>query len=143
MQNEFTLIGPYFAIAIAKVISCLFFSGLFLQSGLDKAFNYKAESDYMKGHLAKSPVGGMVGLMLPILMLMEIIAGALCLIGLIYLFMTHEEWIAFYGIVLAGFALILAFMGQRLAKDYAAAAGIVPYLLMVIGSMIVMGLPFH
>ena len=39
---------------------------LFLQSGLDKIFNYKGNLEWLTSHFAKSPLGGTVGLMLPV-----------------------------------------------------------------------------
>ena len=48
---------------------------LFLQSGLDKVFNYKGNLEWLTGHFEKSPLKGTVGLLMPVITLLEVAAG--------------------------------------------------------------------
>ena len=73
---------------------------------------------------------------LPIL---ELSAGALSAIGCVIVLLRRDVTIAFYGAILAGLALLALFFGQRMAKDYAGAAALVPYFLVVIAAIIWLG----
>jgi diacylglycerol kinase len=48
------------------------------------------------------------------------------------LIVSRETTIAFYGAVSSAVALIALFFGQRMAKDYAGAAVLVPYFLLTL-----------
>jgi hypothetical protein len=48
------------------------------------------------------------------------------------LIVSGETTIAFYGAVIAAVAIIALFFGQRMAKDYAGAAVLVPYFLLAL-----------
>jgi diacylglycerol kinase len=64
--------------------------------------------------------------------LLEVAAGTLSAIGCIILIVSRETNIAFYGAVSSAVALIALFFGQRMAKDYAGAAVLVPYFLLTL-----------
>jgi diacylglycerol kinase len=64
--------------------------------------------------------------------LLEVAAGALSAIGCLMLIVSRETTIAFYGAVGSAVALIALFFGQRMAKDYAGAAVLVPYFLLTL-----------
>ena len=95
--------------------------------------------EWLTGHFAKSPLAGMVPLLLSIITLMELLAGTLSAIGCVIILIRRDATIAFYGAVLAGLALLALFFGQRLAKDYPGAASLVPYFLVVIAALIWLG----
>src|SRR5436190_19136684 len=105
-------------------------AALFLQSGLDKLFNWKGEKAYLTGHFEKSILKGMVPIALPLITLLEVAAGSLSAVGFFQVLFTHKTSIGLLGMVLAVKALFLLFVGQRVAKDYAGAASLVPYFLM-------------
>ena len=48
------------------------------------------------------------------------------------LIVSRETTIAFYGAVGSAVALVALFLGQRMAKDYAGAAVLVPYFLLTL-----------
>ncbi len=108
---------------------------LFLQSGLDKAFNWKGEMTWMKEHFAKSPLKGMVPFMLPAITAMELSAGSCALIGLVMMALHGDAPLGAWGCTLGALAITLLFFGQRVAKDYAGAASLVPYFLLCAGGM--------
>jgi len=74
-----------------------------------------------------------------VITLMELAAGALSAIGCVLLLLRHDSTIAFYGAIVAGFALLALFFGQRMAKEYPGAASLVPYILVVIAAIIWLG----
>ena len=105
-------------------------AALFLQSGLDKLFNWKGEKAYLTGHFEKSILRGMVPIAMPLITLLELGAGSLSAVGFFQILFVHSTGIGLLCMVLAVKALFLLFLGQRIAKDYAGAASLVPYFLM-------------
>lgn len=103
---------------------------LFLQSGLDKVFNWKDEKEFLAGHFQKSILKGTVPLLLPVITVMEIAAGTLSAIGHIMVHLGCGSGLGLLGMLLATGAIILLFFGQRVAKDYAGASALVPYFLL-------------
>ena len=128
--------GAVFAL---QVLISAFFAILFLQSGIDKLIDRRGNLDWLTGHFAKSPLAGMVPLLFGIITLMELAAGTLSAIGCALILLRRDSTIAFYGVVLAGLALLALFFGQRMAKEYPGAASLVPYFLVVIAGVIWLG----
>ena len=64
------------------------------------------------------------------LTIIEVAAGVLNGIGFLALILAHNPAIAFYGAVVSAVAIIALFFGQRMAKEYAGAAILVPYFLL-------------
>ena len=122
-------------------LACLaFLSILFLQSGLDKVFNYKGNLDYFKSHFAKSPLKNTVGLMMPAITLLEVGAGVLSAIGLVLLLLNGDSQIGLLGAQVSLLSIIALFFGQRVAQDYAGASTLVGYFLVAAASVYVLGL---
>lgn len=107
-----------------------FFAILFLQSGIDKVTDWKGNLDWLTGHFEKSPLAGMVPMMLGTLTLIEVSTGIAAAAGFVGL-LVEVEWIAIVAVMLATVSLLSVFFGQRMAKDYEGAAGIVPYFVAV------------
>lgn len=114
-------------ITVMQVIFSLILSILFIQSGLDKIFNWKGEKSFYSKHFEKSILKGTVPLLMPIITLSELAAGFLSGIGLILLLFTGNANIALLGALMACLSVIQLFFGQRVAKDYDGAATLVPY----------------
>jgi uncharacterized membrane protein YphA (DoxX/SURF4 family) len=108
---------------------------LFLQSGLDKAFNWKGNLDWLTGHFAKSSLKGMVPLLLPVITAVELSAGSCAAIGLVQVALHGDITLGAWGCTLGALAITMLFFGQRVAKDYAGAASLVPYFLLCAGGM--------
>ena len=134
-----TLHSSASAVFVLQVIISAFFGILFLQSGIDKVFDRRGNLEWLTGHFANSPLAGMVPLLLSLITIMELAAGALSAIGCVLILLGHDSAIAFYGVVLAGLALLALFFGQRMAKEYPGAASLVPYFLVVIAGVIWLG----
>jgi len=103
---------------------------LFLQSGLDKVFNYKGNLEWLTGHFGKSPLKGTVGLMLPVLTLMEVATGLLSSVGIIYYLLAGTLAFLFAAGAMGALTLTALFFGQRMAQDYPGAAVLVPYFIL-------------
>ena len=112
---------------------------LFLQSGVDKIIDRRGNLDWLTGHFAKSPLAGMVPMLLLVLTLLEIAAGALAAIGGVIIAIGGATTLAFYGAVLSGATLIALFFGQRMAKDYPGAASLIPYFLVALAGIYLLG----
>src|SRR5438445_11638850 len=104
-----------------------FLAILLLQSGIDKIVDRRGNLEFLKGHFAKSPLAGFVPLMVTAITILEIAAGGLSAIGCALIIFSRDSTIAFYGALLSSIAIIALFFGQRMAKDYAGAAILVPY----------------
>src|SRR5437660_6875639 len=120
------------AIYLTQIFGSAFLSILFLQSGIDKIIDYRGNLEWLKGHFAKSPLAAVVPVLLTAITLLEVAAGALSAIGCIMLIVSRETTLAFYGAVTSAVALIALFFGQRMAKEYAGAAVLVPYFLLTL-----------
>ncbi len=115
-----------------QIFGSAFLAILFLQSGIDKVVDRHGNLEWLKGHFAKSPLAGVVPALLTVITIIEIGAGALSSIGCITLIISRETTLAFYGAVTSAVGVIALFFGQRLAKDYAGAAVLVPYFLLTL-----------
>ena len=67
--------------------------------------------------------------------ILEIAAGALSAIGCVVIILSRDSTVAFYGATIAGIAIVALFFGQRMAKDYAGAAVLVPYFLLALSAI--------
>lgn len=114
-------------LGIASAAVSLFFAVLFIQSGLDKVVDRNGNLDWLKRHFAKSPLAGMVPLLLLVMTAVECTAGVCCLIGVLGSFVSALGIFPSVGLLLAMLALLMLFFGQRVAKDYAGAATLATY----------------
>jgi hypothetical protein len=126
-------------LTILQILVALFIAILFLQSGLDKVIDRRGNLEWLTGHFAKSPLASTVGPMFFVMTILELLAGCLSGIGVLQLVFTGMPTIAFWGAVTAGISLTCLFFGQRVAKDYAGAATLVPYFLLALVAIGVLG----
>ncbi|MEE9408871.1 MAG: DoxX family membrane protein [Polaribacter sp.] len=111
----------------AEVLILLFLIVTFLQSGADKLLDWKGNVSFIKEHFKNSPLKNSVPLLLAIILIVEILAGILMLIGVFQLYTSEAKEIASFGIALSAVTLIFLLIGQRLAKDYAGAMSLAVY----------------
>ncbi|MCU0340332.1 MAG: DoxX family protein [Spirosomaceae bacterium] len=125
-------------LTIAKILFAAFNGILFTQSGLDKVFNYQGNLAYFQGHFKNSPLASSVPLLTPIITLLETSAGVASLAGGVLMLVGAElgPTLAAWGMLLGAKSLLALFLGQRLAKDYAGAAALVPYFLMAMAGLV-------
>lgn len=105
----------------------VFFSILFLQSSLDKVFNWKSELEFNKEHFAKTFLKPTVPIMLAVLTFMEFSSGLLSITGVIMMLKTGETFIPCCANCLCATTFLALFFGQRIAKDYGGAQSLVSY----------------
>lgn len=127
--------SPAGAMYVLQALASAFLAVLFLQSSIDKIANRRGNLEYFKKHFAGSPLAGTVPLMLTVITILELSAGALSAIGSLLVVFSNNPIVAFYGAVTAAVALTALFFGQRVAKDYAGAAVLVPYFLLALSAI--------
>jgi uncharacterized membrane protein YphA (DoxX/SURF4 family) len=127
--------SPETAAFILQVLASAFLAILFLQSGLDKIFDRRGNRAYLDEHFAKSPLAGTVGPMFVAVTILEVSAGALSAVGCVLLVLQRDPTVAFIGAVIGGINIVALFFGQRMAKDYAGAAALVPYFLLALAAI--------
>lgn len=130
--------SPEWTLYIMQVLVSAILAVLFLQSGLDKVIDRKGNRAYLDEHFAKSPLAGTVGPMFFVITILEVTAGALSAVGCLLILFTRNSSVAFFGAVVAAANLIALFFGQRVSKDYAGAAALVPYFLLALTGIFVL-----
>src|ERR1700737_3572155 len=124
--------SPVAPLYLVQLLVSAFLAILFLQSGIDKIVDRQGNLEWLKGHFAKSPLAGLVPLMVPVITIFEIAAGALSAVGCAVIVLSRDPTIAFYGAVISAMSILALFFGQRMAKEYAGAAVLVPYFLLTL-----------
>ncbi len=117
---------------LPALLAALFVAILFIQSGLDKVFDWKGNLEWLTGHFSKTFLSGFVWIMLAKLTVLELATGILSSFGIIYFLITGSTIVIFYAAVLGALTITGLFFGQRLAKDYPGAAVLVPYFILLL-----------
>jgi len=124
--------SPETASFILQVLVSAFLAVLFLQSGIDKVVDRSGNREYLNAHFARSPLAGTIGPMFLVITILEVSAGALSGVGCALLLLSRDSTVAYLGAVIGGINIVALFFGQRIAKDYAGAAALVPYFLLAL-----------
>lgn len=122
--------GVSLYIAIASVFAIL--AIVFLQSGLDKVLDYSGNRAWLEGHFKETMLSGAVGLLLVVILILELIAGLCSALGFFQLLLFDDISFGLVGLTFSSLSLLCLMFGQRIAKDYAGAGGLVPYFLVVL-----------
>ena len=110
-----------------EILLLLFLIITFLQSGFDKISDWNGNVSWLKEHFSKTSLKNIVPLMVGIILVTEVVAGILCLIGIYQLLSTGNPLFAIYGAILSCVTLLMLLFGQRVAKDYEGAKTIAVY----------------
>lgn len=110
-----------------EILLLLFLIITFLQSGIDKVFDWNGNLSWLKGHFENTPLQNLVPLLLSIILIAEMVAGTLCAIGIYQLVIMGKTTFALYGAIMSCVALLMLLFGQRMAKDYEGAKTIAVY----------------
>jgi len=121
---------------LMQILASAFLAILFLQSGIDKILDRRGNFEWLKGHFAKSPLAGIVPALLICITIVEVAAGALSAVGCVLIILLKDSTISLYGAILSAAAVTALFFGQRIAKEYAGAAVLVPYFLLTLSQFI-------
>ncbi len=117
---------------LPALFGALLVSILFIQSGLDKVFDWKGNVEWLTGHFSKTFLSGMVPFMLAAITVAELTAGFLSVGGIIYFLTAQSLLLIFWAAAVGALSIIALFFGQRVAKDYPGAAVLIPYFLLLL-----------
>jgi len=70
--------------------------------------------------------------MLATITVLELATGFLSVAGIVYFLLAGSTVLIFYASVLGAASIVALFFGQRVAKDYAGAAVLIPYFILLI-----------
>ncbi|TYP99844.1 hypothetical protein C7447_101449 [Tenacibaculum adriaticum] len=115
-----------------EILILFFLIVTFLQSGIDKVSDWEGNLSFIKAHLKNTPFKNSVPLLLAIILVIEIMAGALMFVGVFQLVTVGTTNLALIGVELSALCLIFLLIGQRLAKDYAGAMTLAVYFIITI-----------
>ncbi len=110
-----------------EILILIFLIIVFIQSGIDKVFDWKGNLSWLKEHFSGTPLESLVPLLFGTLLLVEMAAGVLCSVGLYQILIMGESSIALYGSIVSCISLLMLMFGQRMAKDYEGAKTIAVY----------------
>ena len=128
----------YFTSNIAVFLILAFTIITFLQSGLDKVFDWKGNIGWLKGHFEGTFLGGFVPLLVGTILVLEVAVGLLAIAGFYSLLVNGEGDLALWALILGAITLLMLLFGQRIAKDYAGAFTITGYFIVIIFGIFLM-----
>lgn len=124
---------------ITEILLLAFLAITFLQSGVDKITDWNGNVSWLKEHFSKTFMKNMVPLNLGIVLILEVVAGALAIIGIVNLLTSGDKTMGLYSAVLSCITLLMLLFGQRVAKDYDGARTIVIYLMPAVFAVFLLG----
>src|SRR4028118_1523181 len=98
---------------LPALFSALLVSILFIQSGLDKVFDWKGNLEWLTRHFSKTFLSKTVPPMLATITLMELATGFLSAIGIVYFLIANSVVLIFYACILGTASIVALFFGQR------------------------------
>lgn len=124
---------------ILNLLMAAFLAILFLQSGLDKVFDWKGNLSWLQGHFSKTVFKNSVPMMLIVVTFTELLAGGFSLLGMVEIFFQNTSKMALWGAEFSALSLVMLFFGQRIAKDYEGAASLANYFILTALAIILFG----
>ena len=121
---------------LPALLAAVLVSILFMQSALDKVFDWKGNLAWLTGHFSKTFLAGMVPMLLVTITVAEMVAGLTSAAGIIYFLVYGSTAVMFWAGAIGAASITALFFGQRVAKDYPGAAVLVPYFLLLLVLMI-------
>ena len=115
---------------VAFLLVLVFFLIVFIQSGLDKIFDYKGNLNFLKDLLKIYFSPTLIELALISVTILELTSGILCLIGIINFVFNDSNFIGLLGLIIGSIALLVLLFGQRVSKNYDGAKTIVIYFIL-------------
>jgi len=122
------------SVSIILGLISLFFAITFLQSGLDKLFQRSGNLSWFKSVFEPTIIKPVVTPLFYWISIQELVIGGWMLIAAFsYLFLDcYCGLVTDWGFILCLALLIQLFTGQRIAKDYPGASGIIPYIIVAL-----------
>ena len=115
---------------IAFLLALAFFLIVFIQSGLDKVFDYKGNLSFLNDLLKIYFSPPLIAFALILVTILELTSGILCLIGIIDFIFNSSIFIGLLGLIIGSIALLVLLFGQRVSKNYDGAKTIAIYFIL-------------
>ncbi len=126
-----------FGMLLVVILAAGFIAITFLQSGLDKVFDYKGNLGWMGEQFSKTFLKNMIGIFLPVITIGELAGGLTCVYGVIEVIIKMNFFPLIIGFALAGFVLLMLLFGQRISKQYAGAVSLTGYFIIVLIGLVI------
>ena len=130
-----------FGINILKTLIALYFAILFIQSGLDKVKNRQCNLSWLTEYFSKTFLKGQVPILLLVITITELLAGACSAIGILELWAVGGHSFALYGATFAVLSFVMLFFGMRIAQDYDGAASMTNYFTIGVIAILILSIP--
>mgnify|MGYP001365186390 FL=1 len=115
---------------IAFLFVLAFFLIVFIQSGIDKVFDFKGNLSFLNDLLGAFFSRPLITLALISVTILELLSGLLCLIGIVDVLFNGSNFIGLLGLIIGSFALLVLLFGQRVSKNYDGAKTIAIYFIL-------------
>ncbi|UNY99724.1 DoxX family protein [Zhouia spongiae] len=115
-----------------EILLLLFLIITFGQSGYDKIADWKGNVSWLKQHFANTFLKNYVPLAVFKILVIELIATVLCVVGIFELISSNDPTFAMWGAIVSCLALLALLFGQRIAKDYDGARTIAIYFMVAV-----------
>jgi uncharacterized membrane protein YphA (DoxX/SURF4 family) len=115
---------------IAFLFVLAFFLIVFIQSGIDKVFDFKGNLSFLNDLLGAFFSRSLIMLALISVTILELLSGLLCLIGIVDVLFNGSNFIGLLGLIIGSFALLVLLFGQRVSKNYDGAKTIAIYFIL-------------
>ena len=115
---------------IAFLLTLAFFLIVFIQSGLDKVFDYNGNLRFLNDLLKIYFSPPLIAFALILVTILELTSGILCLIGIIDFIFNSSIFIGLLGLIIGSIALLVLLFGQRVSKNYDGAKTIAIYFIL-------------
>ena len=107
-----------------------FFFIVFIQSGVDKIFDYMGNLSFLNDLLKIYFSPPLIAFALILVTIFELISGILCLIGIVDFIFNKSNLIGLIGLIIGSLALLILLFGQRVSKNYDGAKTIAIYFIL-------------
>ena len=131
--DRIELLGVAFKdpLVLCQIFIALFLIVVFLQSSVDKIFERNSNLAFFQSHFSETILRHYTSYLLTIVTIFELIGALTLIYGVYHAFAAKTTLWIFYGFVILAITIIFLLFGQRIAKDYAAAAQLVPYFILI------------
>ena len=117
---------------IAFLFVLTFFLIVFIQSGLDKVYDYKGNLSFLNTLLGGGFSSSLITLALVSVTILELTSGLLCLLGILDVVFNDSNLTGLIGLIVGSFALLVLLFGQRVSKNYDGAKTIAVYFILAV-----------
>ena len=121
---------------ITFILVLAFFSIVFIQSGVDKVFDYKGNLSFLNDLLGGFFSRPLITFALISVTILELTSGILCLIGIFDAIFNLSYFIGKLGLIIGSLALLVLLFGQRISKNYEGAKTITVYFILAMFGII-------